>query len=276
MKYIIGIAIFLLTFNDAFAQNQENLTSHRKGDFYLYWGWNWSWYNKSDIHFEGENYDFTLEKVRAKDRQSPFDWGTYFNPSTATIPQYNVRIGYFISDKYNISIGTDHMKYVAQQGQTVKITGTIADTGTEYDGIYDNEDITIQEGFLQYEHTDGLNYPNIELRRLDELASFNKVSVNLIEGFGIGVLLPRTNATLLNNQRYDEFHLSGYGMAAVLGINVSVGKTFFFQSEWKGGFINMPDIRTTSSELDQASQKFFFSQLNIIFGATLKSKKHKK
>ncbi|MFK7907608.1 MAG: hypothetical protein AB8B69_20895 [Chitinophagales bacterium] len=276
MKYLISIVIFLLTFNNLFAQNQENLTSHRKGDFYLYWGWNWSWYNKSDIRFEGENYDFTLEKVRAKDRQSTFDWGTYFNPSTATIPQYNVRIGYFISDKYNISIGTDHMKYVAQQGQTVKITGSIAGTDTEYDGVYANEDITIQEGFLQYEHTDGLNYPNIELRRLDELVRFNKISINLIEGFGVGVLLPRTNATLLNNQRYDEFHLSGYGMGAVLGVNVSVGKAFFFQSEWKGGFINMSDIRTTNSELDKASQKIFFSQLNIIFGATLKSKKHNK
>lgn len=34
----------------------------------------------------------------------------------------------------------------------------------------------------------------------------------------------------------------------------------------KGGFINMPDIRTTELTSDHASQYFFFVQANILFG----------
>ena len=31
----------------------------------------------------------------------------------------------------------------------------------------------------------------------------------------------------------------------------------------------MPDIRTTMSKADKASQSFFFSQLNIVFGVKI-------
>lgn len=80
--------------------------------------------------------------------------------------------------------------------------------------------------------------------------------------------MPKTNTTLLNNERYDEFHLSGYGINATVGINVSFFNYFFVQTELKGGYINMPDIRTTQSPLDNASQDFFFAQLNIVFGVS--------
>ena len=84
----------------------------------------------------------------AKDRQTPFSLNAYLNPTLITIPQYNFRIGYFISKNYDISFGVDHMKYVVQSDQTVKISGYISSTETEYDGEYDNDDIIIEEGFL--------------------------------------------------------------------------------------------------------------------------------
>ncbi|MFM9944334.1 MAG: hypothetical protein ACKVQB_03795, partial [Bacteroidia bacterium] len=66
-----------------------------KGSFYLSWGWNREWYTKSDIHFKGNNYDFTLKSVEAKDRQTPFSLKNYFYPSSVSIPQINIGIGYF-------------------------------------------------------------------------------------------------------------------------------------------------------------------------------------
>ncbi len=270
---IIGLTLLLLfAGNSCFSQTLSNTNEHsRKGNFYFYWGWNWGWYTKSNIHFKGDDHDFSLGKVIAKDRQSRLKWG-YFNPSTATIPQYNFRIGYFISDKCNISLGIDHMKYVVQADQVVKISGTIEDTGQGYDGTYSNEDITILTDFLRFEHTDGLNYINIELRRLDRLLTGKTIKIGIVKGLGAGILLPKTNVTLWNTGRYDEFHLSGYGFSALLGANVGFGRTFFFQTELKGGYMNLPDIRTTSSELDSAHQNFFFSQLNIVFGANLRTK----
>jgi len=242
---------------------------YKKGNFFIYWGWNRAAYTTSDIHFSGNDYDFTLENVVAKDRQSPFSPKLYFSPNTLSIPQYNLRIGYFFHDKYNISIGADHMKYVMEQFQTVKINGTIAN-GTSFDGTYNDSDIEMSEDFLKFEHTDGLNFENIEVRRFDVLFGRKNFSFAANEGLGIGVLVPRTNTTLMNNARYDEFHLAGYGLSTVLSLNATFFKYFFVQMEWKGGFIHMPDIRTTMYKSDRASQHFLFSQYNVVFGGNFR------
>lgn len=242
---------------------------YRKGNFFIYWGWNRAAYTTSDIYFSGNDYDFTLENVVAKDRQSPFSAKLYFSPNTLSIPQYNLRIGYFFHDKYTISIGADHMKYVMEQFQTVKINGTIAN-GTSFDGTYNDSDIEMSEDFLKFEHTDGLNYENIEVRRFDVIFGRKNFSFAANEGLGIGVLVPRTNTTLMNNARYDEFHLAGYGLSTVLALNATFFKYFFVQMEWKGGFIHMPDIRTTMYKSDRASQHFLFSQYNVVFGGNFR------
>ena len=161
------------------------------------------------------------------------------------------------------------MKYVMRQDQTVIIDGEIHNSETIYDGSYSDDEIQLTEDFLKYEHTDGLNYANIEFRRFDEIYELYKIKISLTEGLGVGILYPKTNTTLLNKERYDEFHLAGYGIDAVVGVNFSFLKYFFIQSELKGGYINMPDIRTTNSESDKASQDFFFSQIMIVFGVAI-------
>jgi hypothetical protein len=270
MKFPIFIAFLILASQLASAQNEIPIEkTSQKGKLYVYWGWNRGWYTTSDIGFSGADYDFNLNNVVAKDRQTPFSLNPYLNPTLITIPQYNFRIGYFITSNYDISFGVDHMKYVVQSGQTVKISGYISEPETGYEGVYENDDIVIEEGFLDFEHTDGLNYLNVEFRRFDNIFDFNKVKINLTEGLGLGVLMPKTNATLLNNERHDDFHLAGYGINAVVAINISFYEVFFIQSELKGGYINMPDIRTTMSKADKASQSFFFSQLNIVFGVKI-------
>jgi len=270
-----GILLFLLLI--VFPGLSQDLSDYQpidhKGDLYFYWGWNRAGYGTSDIQFSGDTYDFNLEDVVARDRQSPFDPAIFFNPRNITIPQYNYRIGYFIKSYYNISLGVDHMKYVVQYPQTVKISGYIEGTGTIYDGTYTEDDIVIDSGFLAFEHTDGLNYLNFEFRRFDEVAGRHNVSLNITEGLGIGAIIPKTNTTLLNFDRYDEFHLAGYGLSAVLGINMTFHKYFFLQAEFKGGYINMPDIRTTSSSSDIASQHFWFYQGNMALGFIINVKK---
>lgn len=268
MRKIVLLTISILaacsnTFGQTLFQNETD----NKGKFYIYWGWNGSSYTKSDIELTGDDYNFTLENVHAQDRQSPFNFDTYFNPTTVTIPQYNFRMGYFFNSHYSISIGVDHMKYVVPSNQRVKMSGTIMDTSSEFFGVHDNSDVQLSSRLLQFEHTDGLNYANVELRRFDKIFEMNKIDVNLITGFGAGVLIPRTNAAVLNRAKYDEFHLAGFGMAPMVGINITFYDIFFLQTEWKGGYINMPDIRTNASESDRASQDFFFSQFNGVFGA---------
>lgn len=168
------------------------------------------------------------------------------------------------------------MKYVVQKDQQVKINGIInRSSDTTYNNYYENEKIEITEDFLKFEHTDGLNYINLEIRRFDRIFTYQNIHLSLSEGLGVGFLFPKTNTTLLNNERYDQFHLSGYGLNSVLALNLSY-KIYFIQSEIKGGFINMPDIRTTNSTTDKASQYFFFSQINFLVGVTFRWDKNQK
>ena len=243
-----------------------------KGTIYVFWGWNRSWYTNSDIHFTGENYNFTLNDVEATDRQSPFDLNTYFNPSTVTIPQTNFRLGYFINDRLDISFGIDHMKYVMIGTQNTEITGRINDK-TAYDGNYKQESFNIDKDFLAFEHTDGLNYLNFEITANDDLLKMlkvknnsDKIQINTLVGVGAGVLMPKSNVTLWNNVRHDDFHFAGYGFAAKAGLNITFFKHIVFRGEYKLGFINMPDIRTSPDPIDRASQHFAYSQLNFMVG----------
>lgn len=244
-------------------------TPNQKGNFYFYWGWNFDSYTKSNIRFSGKDYDFTLQKVSAKDRQSPLEANTYLNPGNATIPQYNFRMGYFFKNSWNVSLGLDHMKYVVTQYQTVGIQGSIHHSNTPYDSNYNNGQVRLTPDFLKFEHTDGLNYLNAEVRKTFPLLKFAKSHLSATAGAGVGALVPRTNTTLFSKERYDEFHLAGFGIAAVGGLNFTFFKYFFIQTEAKLGFIDMPDIRTTQNREDRAKQCFGFRQENIVFGGII-------
>lgn len=259
--------LFCLTFiTDNLLAQSHTGNYERKGDLFFYWGWNRGFFTNSDIHFKGPGYNFTLENVESKDRPEKVDFETYANPSKLTIPQTNFRIGFFINDHYSVSIGFDHMKYVVVQNQTVKIDGYIDGTGTSYDGEYSDNDIQLTRSFLRLEHTDGLNYINVEFRRFDQLFEYKNISLNISEGVGVGALVPRTAASFINYPRNDNYHLSGYGFNLSAALNLTFFNHFFLQTEGKLGFIDMPSVKFTNTSVDRASQNFFFSQLNFVFG----------
>lgn len=277
----LPIFIFIISFLNIQAQSPEKeKPKNFKGQVYIYWGYNRGWYTDSDIRFKGTDYNFVLNDVVAKDRPSKVAFDPYLKPDRMTIPQSDFRIGYFFTEHWSISLGQDHMKYVMVQNQQVKINGYIKDSESGYSNIYYKDDITLKEDFLIFEHTDGLNYINVELRRMDNALRLKKygmtnIDVNFIEGFGAGVMFPRTNCTLLGKERYDEFHISGYGLSAVAGLNIMFWDCIFLQSEIKGGFIHMPDIRTTYSEVDRASQQFLYTEFVFLIGAKFRLKNFK-
>ncbi len=270
MRVLSTALVFLIFISTSTAQllgSQSQSTN--KGRLYVYWGWNLGTFSRSDIHFTGNGYDFTLANVRSNDRQSKYQTDLYLNPSSMTIPQYNFRIGYFFKEKYSVSIGMDHMKYVMAENQIVEFSGHIDSSASLVYGGYTGEYAVLNKHFLTFEHTDGLNYLNVDVRRHEELLNWKMLSVNLMAGIGAGALIPKTNVQLMGRERYDEFHLAGYGFNGLVGVNLTVFRNFYVQSELKGGYINMPSIRTTSSTSDKASQSFWFGQLNIVFGATI-------
>ena len=73
------ILCFFLASGIVFAQQKKKQTN--KGKMFVYWGWNRANYSDSDIHFKGENYDFTLSNVKAKDKVTRFSFYDYFHPT---------------------------------------------------------------------------------------------------------------------------------------------------------------------------------------------------
>lgn len=272
------IALFFISSNTLLAQEASptRYTDQNKGKFFVSWGGNRESYSNSDVTFKGKDYNFTVSDMKAHDK--PKGWHIdYINPLRMTIPQTNLRLGYFLSNHYSVTVGVDHMKYVMTQNQTANITGTInlpaTAPGAAFNGTYNNTPIDFSDGkFLTYEHTDGLNYINTEVSRHDDISklfnirNMDKIQINLTEGIGFGLLYPKTNTQLLGKERHDDFHVSGFGTSVKAGLNITFFKHFYIQGELKGGYINMNDIRTTMSSEDKASQDFFFFQRILMFG----------
>jgi hypothetical protein len=270
IRTIFLVLMFFLLFQHS-GQAQSRIKEGNKGKLYVLWGWNWGYYGSSDIRFTGSDYDFVLKQVKATDKQTPFSWHDYFNLADITIPQTNLRFGYFVSDNWNVSLGVDHMKYVMTNGQTVKIDGYINNSGTPFDGVYKDEYIVLSQDFLQFEHTDGLNYINAEISYVKDIFEIidhpkENLQIYLTGGVGAGFLFPKTNTKLLGKPRHDDFNVAGYGAALKGGINITIFKYFFVQTELKGGYINMPNITTTPDTSDSASQQFFYLQPDVLFG----------
>jgi hypothetical protein len=254
---------------------QGNAFPNQKGKWYAMWGWNRDVFSASNIHFWGDNYDFRLRNVVAHDKPEKLGFSPYFHPTKLTIPQTDARVGYFLNNNYSVSFGFDHMKYVMEQSQAVEITGHIGATETAYDGDYDHDVIYTNRNFLRYEHTDGLNYVNAEIRRHAPIFSIHKnkwlqIDLETFSGLGAGFMLPKTNCRMFGGERHDAYHLSGYATHAVTGLGLTLWNHFYMTSELKAGFINMPDIRTTSRPSDRAAQHFWFGEFAVIVGGSFK------
>lgn len=263
---IITILLLLLLAKNSYSQEIKLESKSNKGDFYIDYGWNVSAYTNSDIRFEGADYDFILKDVSATDRPSKYRANLYFNPKTFSVPQYNFRIGYFITDHLSVSLGVDHMKYVVGNGQSVKITGSTHFLDSPIINQYDNEAIVITEDFVQFEHTDGLNYIGSDLRYSQDLIEWKFISLHGGLGLGTGFLLPKTNAQILGRERHDEFNVAGYGINSLVALDIRFFQKVYLKTEVKGGFIHMPDIRTTNDPIDKASQAFGFAEWTFMFG----------
>jgi hypothetical protein len=99
--FLFSAFLIILFTNTTIAQEktviQDRYTSHNKGKFFISWGGNRDSYTKSDITFRGKDYNFTLDNVQAHDK--PKGWHVdYLNPARMTIPQTNLKLGYFIND----------------------------------------------------------------------------------------------------------------------------------------------------------------------------------
>ncbi|MDQ7015167.1 MAG: hypothetical protein Q9N68_02200 [Gammaproteobacteria bacterium] len=249
--YLFGIGLF-------FYSNLVLSADHSQRWFVM-WGYNRAIYQNSDIHFKGDDYDFTLLDVKADDVPSTFQWNYIF--PDITIPQNNAKIGYYLDKTHRVSFAVDHMKYRVRPNQSVKMTG-LDHFSNSGDGGSVSEQV-LSKDYLKYEHTDGLNYINFGLDSLTPFWSNSAWALSTFYGLDVGLVLPRSNVTLGNNARYDEFHLAGYGASVSVGMVLDFGADWFVQLAAKQGVLLLPDVRTTKDSSDSAAQNIEFVQMYL-------------
>ena len=262
---MLAMLLMVWACNSKEAFSQKHLP--QKGQFFVYWGYNRSWFADSDIHVYGEGYDFTAYQLKAKDRPSPVNID-YINPTKLSIPQFNFRLGYQINDRFSVSIGSDHMKYVVVQDQIANISGIIKPEFSEkYQGTYLNTPQKITKDFLRYEHTNGLNYITVEGEYLQPIVHFAKHKGRISWNFGFGgfVLLPKSDIQVATKGADNRYHIAGYAISGKTGPRIDYGR-FFLSSELKPGYATMPDILINNDAIDRASQNIAFLQYYIVLG----------
>jgi hypothetical protein len=265
MRAISLLLLFFSLSNIAFADSDS---SGHAGKWFFLWGYNRDFYQNSDIslHGTGANgapYDFTLHDTAAHDEQSSPSFQLLF--PDITIPQTNERIGYYLDETHRINFGVDHMKYVVTQGQTVPISGTNLSgatcpctSGTQ----------TITPAYMEYEHTDGLNYISLGYETLYPFWQSNSINLSFVQGPDAGIVYPKTNVTMAGagQLRHDDFNIAGYGAAYKIGLIADIGRSWFLQLDAKEGILNMPWIRIDNNPNDGASQKIQFFEAIMALG----------
>lgn len=255
----------------------QDTANSNKGYIYGYWGYNRSFYTNSDIHFVSDHYDFTLQDIKASDRPVPFSLKEYFTPSSFTVPQYCFRLGYYLTDYLHFSVGMDHMKYVVDQNQKVLIRGTINSlTNSTYNGTFEKQEIDIKKGFLEFEHTNGLNLVSIQADYSFHLAKFHKKKFQLKWNAGLGGIWVGTKADvrILDEGIDNDHHLAGYCMTLQTGPRLEFKKLLFFDIQTKCGYMTLQDIFIENQDAPmRADQEFSFLTFNANFGLMIPSKK---
>lgn len=251
------------TINRSWFNNKTRAYS-RKGSYYLQAGVNWTGFGMSDINFKGPGYDFTLEDVVAHDQ-----------PYKTSI-QYNIHVGYFISEHYSISVGLDHMKYVIDVPQQTLLDGVIEPqvsspaipTG-QFAGTYYSQPITITPDFVTLEYTDGFNYVSTHLQRFDDIwvSENGHRSLSLESGIGGGVIVPRADVRLFTVGMNNKLNVAGWAASLKAGLMFNVNRHVYLLGSLEAGYSNLHKIYTTGrDDMDKANQKLNFLQNSYLLG----------
>ncbi|MGZ3851928.1 MAG: hypothetical protein ACXVBX_04000 [Flavisolibacter sp.] len=208
-------------------------TKEKTGVFYFALGSHVAGYTNSDIHLKSTaqpSFDFVLEQVKGTDDK--------FLASTGGAMQYDYQFGYYFKKKnFGIEYNFDHVKYFAKHDQTVRTVGTV--NGQKVDEV-----LPITTYVQNFEHSNGGNYFLLNFVKWKDLVASKdrKRILDLMYKAGAGIVMPKTNSTIMNNHKDDTYNVAGYVIALEGGIRYNFLKNMFIESSVKGAFANYSHI----------------------------------
>ncbi len=269
MKYLVVLVLFSLSFS----LNAQRKVSTEKGTVFVQWGYNRTHYTKSNLRVVGPGYDLTLSGAKAVDRPEAFSVNNYLNPTNLTVPQFNLRAGYYYKDKWAISLGYDHFKYVFEDRNQVTLSGQIdpgVDTVSNWNGTYTGEKITTKYSDFHYENTNGMNFIRVELTRSFPLYSPRKnKNFGIVGNVGVsaGTILSVNDFNFLGQFDRVTYSISGYGFSGQSSVRFEFWKHLYLQGGLNTGFIHQLKVRTRPNDASSfARQALGYVEYNVLIG----------
>jgi len=227
---VVALMIILGVTTNARAQDKE------PGEFFFSWGYNGDRYARSDMHFQQSDLgnDFTLHGVHASDEKG---WTDLFHHSL-TVPEYNVRLGYFFNARWGIELAIDHIKWVVDQDQQVRITGTLG-------GAPVDRTTTLTTDVLRYKLNNGANPVFINVIRRMAIAGEpgHTGNVSLLVKAGAGFAVPHTENAVFdqpNKAGFQWFH--GWDTDVAVAARINLFKRVYLELEDKLLYAGYRDI----------------------------------
>ena len=240
------------------ALNEEN-------NWYFSWGYSRQQYAPSDIHVSqpGLGNDFTVHQAAASDfPSSPQDTINSLFNLDFTNPQENLRIGKFMNPEktFAIEFSLDHSKYNVDYGQSVQVSGTVANAPT-------NGNMTVTPQNFNYALHNGLNHLMINAVWLRHLAGPEQKpgDLQLISRVGAGILLPHADNTVFGNDNQvgpktqnvccfsskDWWQVNGWTAGVEVGVRYTVYKTIFLELTQKFAYGALRGVPVYQGSADQ-------------------------
>lgn len=238
--------------------------STQRGAIYLFGGYNRSVFTKSNIQFKGTGYDFTVQDATASD-SPPAEIGDYFND----LAQFNFRVGFYYKEKFDLSIGIDHINYVMTSNQTAIVNGNIdATANSVLAGNYNSIATQLSPQGIEYAHNGGINYISAQIQHTNHFfRSKNRQHLFQYQfGIGLGALLTSTNYRWNDVSYQTDLAFGGLGGSGHVGLRADFFHRFFVQTKWSLGYMNLPNVQTIPLTDNRSKQQFVYADMQFGVG----------
>ncbi|MEN9685823.1 MAG: hypothetical protein RLZZ28_1609 [Bacteroidota bacterium] len=246
-----------------FASSSQEKTKERKGEFYFSWGYNKEWYTNSHVKISQPslNNQYTLNNVISHDHPG-WDEGLLSIP--LSIPQYNYRLGYFFNREKGLAleINFDHTKHLIQDGQDVKLTGTL--NGRQVDSTIRFSEAN---GFYYYLNN-GANFLlfNLVKRWNWNKSKSGKFKLDALAKAGIGPVIPHVQNSFFGKANDPGFQIGGWNMGVEAGLRATFYKSVFLEFTNKLDYARYSNLQIYQGT---ARQAFGTYELILSLGFTL-------
>jgi hypothetical protein len=248
-----------------FGQRKTKLNTNGKGTLYGGINFNRSYYTNSKLQLLGPQFDFNLLGTPMHD--NPDFNGSLFHADGITYFQFSAQIGYFMKNKWALSLGFDRLNMFTPKNFDATINGVIAPNSSNLEGNYDNTIVAIQESDFYYRQSDGANLVGLSIHRMDQLYKSKKAQIEVLSytKAGIGALFSTVDFTFNSITSQQNTSLSGLGLNTGIGIRTYFWQTIYLHTSVTGGVLNQRNIDLGQNRSLRHITPYFSPEIGIGF-----------